>query len=211
MYEQIDSLYSWAIQHNAQEILGILALCLAVLVPIAAIVLASVDVVLDYALRYINEDQKTRRIISGKLSYKFSRTITVSGVSDIIEGHRTWILSTHPEYKLLQDTLSAEDRVYCKDSEGDYVVRRLKSIADKYLSVRKTRELTIYLVSPKPVLAASAVCILLSSALYFLPFWLLVTVAICYGTLRTARFATRVSKKFNKHLNKEHSNETQGK
>ena len=171
MYEQIDSLYSWAIQHNAQEILGILALCLAVLVPIAAIVLASVDAVLDYALRYINEDRKSRFLI--KEITRENKENKYPASARYLE-HASWSFRhwSKLSQSLRQELSDLKDDLI--DLDGDLPTFRLRSML-------YGDEFYIYKAS---FISKLVTCLCgIAATLYFLPLWLIVTGATIYGTL----------------------------
>jgi hypothetical protein len=200
MYE-VDNLFAWIMQHSTQEVIGILVGAIAVAIPLACIVLAFIDTVIDYALRYVNEDKEQRRVIRSALSYEKQVDVGLS-LERILKwhgSHRGWVMKSDPIIHRLVRNIVGSGYADC---EGDYRVSSLRRIAKELKGQTKTvRRSVIEVMFCAKFFAVLAVTAL---TIFFLPLWLILSVGVCYAVLRTARFITRYSKKFNTHIEKEH-------
>jgi len=200
MYE-VDNLFAWIMQHSTQEVIGILVGAIAVAIPIACIILAFIDTVIDYALRYVNEDKEQRRVIKDKLSYE--KQIDVGKkLSKILGWHDSWRSWVRKDDYFIYGSIHRLIGDKGKDWEGDYTVSELHQLIKDLDG--ETKIVRCSLLSLLLCLKLFAILIITSLAVFFLPLWLILSVGICYAILRTARFITRYSKKFNKHIKKEH-------
>ena len=197
MYE-VDNLFAWIMQHSTQEVIGILVGAIAVAIPLTCIVLAFIDTVIDYALRYVNEDKEQRRVIKAALSYEKQVDIGAE-LKKVVKGKVGWIFKfSFIDYARVKNLIG---RSYA-DDEGDYSVRKLSRVAEDKEGVVRTIKLSI--LGLENCLYSTAILAMIGVVLFFLPLWLVLSVGICYAVLRTARFITRYSKKFNTHIKKEH-------
>lgn len=212
MYE-VDNLFAWVMQHSTQEVVGILVGIIAVATPLACIVLAFIDTVIDYALRYVNEDTKERTTVAKFISKehdgitkwrkliedKSDDEIINATVGDIyygVDGDSDW-LYIEPARNGGWTCCYADS---IKKRKTDIIVKTSVREIKRVLQSETLTRINWGKYSGKP----SVILALMSLAVFFLPLWLILSVGICYAVLRTARFVTRYSKKFNTHIKKEH-------